>query len=87
MFQTGEPRYVVGQRSRIEIWTGGTWIEMLHMKTVTPLVDLTDPADPTLGRIEMRRLPIIPEAEAYPPAPPGNGDPSPGDPESLAAHG
>lgn len=62
----GSPRYVVGGDCRLEVWTGEAtgWIRVLGVKQVIPLVDLSDPANPTVGRIEMSSMPIVPESEA-----------------------
>jgi hypothetical protein len=70
--ELGSPRYVVGADCRFEVWGGPDlgWIRVRGVKAVYPLVDLSDPANPTLGRIEMSEMPVVPDTPAPAPAPP-----------------
>lgn len=64
MPEIGDPRYVVGATSALQVWSGTEWIVVRGVKTVHPLVDNTDPENPTLGRIEMSMLPVVPASAA-----------------------
>ena len=64
--EPGKTRYVVGADCRLEVWVGPTvgWIKVLGVKNVFPLLDLSQTSAPTVARIEMSSMPIVPESEA-----------------------
>jgi hypothetical protein len=70
MADIGTLRFVVGTNSRLEFLTSsGAWEKVAGVKSVHPLADISNPEDPTLGRVELRTLAVVSESAAAPPSP------------------